>query len=53
MSLDGHILEDEIFEDEQPKQATDTIPLLENGWASFGEYRLVGNGKVTNEYCGR
>jgi len=44
---------DSSFEDEQPKKAESTIPLLENGWASFGEYRLVGNGEVTNQFCGR
>jgi len=42
---DSHV----SFEDEQG----DGIPLLENGWASYGEWRLVGNGKVTNEFCGR
>ena len=26
---------------------------LEDGWASFGEFQLVGNGKVTNEFCGK
>jgi len=28
-------------------------PEVENRWASFGNWQLVGNGGVTNEYCGR
>lgn len=26
---------------------------LENGWGSFGDYQLVGNGVKTNEFCGK
>ena len=26
---------------------------LESVWGSYGDFRLVGNGKVTNVYCGR
>jgi len=44
---------DDVFEDEQPKVLKDTIPLLENGWASYGDYQLVGNGEQTNEFCGK
>ena len=25
---------------------------LEKAWGSYGDYRLVGNGEVTNGYCG-
>jgi len=50
--LDSSNLEDDMFADEQPKKAEDAIPLMENGWASFGDYRLVGNGEVTNSFCG-
>lgn len=53
MSLKSPILEDDVFDDEQPSAVKDTIPVIENGWASFGDNRLVGNGEVTNEYCGR
>ena len=28
-------------------------PPIENRWASYGKFQLVGNGKVTNENCGR
>ena len=27
--------------------------LPENSWGSYGDFRLVGHGKVTNEYCGK
>jgi hypothetical protein len=26
---------------------------LENGWGSYGVYQLVGNGEVTNVFCGK
>ena len=26
---------------------------LEQGWGAYGDYRLVGNGYVTNGYCGK
>lgn len=26
---------------------------LENGWGSFGEFQLVGQGKATNVFCGK
>ena len=29
------------------------IQELPNSWASHGNYRLVGNGEVTNRYCGK
>lgn len=47
------VLEDDRFDDEQPMKAESVIPLLEHGWASFGDYRLVGNGEVTNDNCGK
>jgi len=52
--------ENDMFSDEQPekedvlKGSEKSIPLLENGWVSYGDYRLVGNGEVTNpETCGK
>ena len=51
--FNSSVQKDDRFDDEQPKKAEGTIPLLEDGWASFGNYRLVGNGEVTNQYCGR
>lgn len=44
---------DDGLEDEQPKVLKDTVPALENGWGRYGEYELVGNGKITNEFCGK
>jgi len=46
-------MEDDVFDDEQPLVLKDVIPALENGWGSYGDFQLVGNGEVTNEYCGR
>jgi len=53
MSFDTSVLEDDMFEDEQPKDLKETIPILKDAWASFGDYQLVGNGSQTNQYCGR
>ena len=50
---------DDMFTDEQPskeavlKGEEKSIPLLESGWGSYGDYRLVGNGEVTNGNCGK
>jgi len=44
---------DDMFEDEQPQDLKESVPVLEHGWASFGDYQLVGNGEVTNEFCGK
>ena len=33
--------------------AFDVEYLPENIWGSYGNFRLVGHGKVTNEYCGQ
>jgi hypothetical protein len=46
-------LEDNMFDDEQPLVLKDTVPVLENGWGSYGDFRLVGNGEVTNGFCGK
>jgi hypothetical protein len=50
----------DMFADEQPeiedvlKGFEKSIPLLENGWGVYGDYRLVGNGEVTNPVtCGK
>lgn len=53
MSFDSSVLEDDRFDDEQPEVLKETIPVLENGWGSYGDYRLVGNDEVTNANCGR
>ena len=47
------VLEDAVFSDEQPEDLKKVIPALEDGWGSYGEFKLVGNGEVTNENCGR
>jgi len=55
------VQKNDMFSDEQPKKEVlekngyqGSIPILENGWGSYGEYRLVGNGEITNpETCGR
>jgi len=44
---------EDSFDDEQPKVLKETIPELENGWASYGNFQLVGNGKVTSDACGK
>jgi len=41
MTLDVPVLDD--FDEE---------PLVSSGWASYGDYKLVGNDEVTNQYCG-
>ena len=53
MSFHASVLEDDTFDDEQPKELKEPIPLLADGWGSFGDYQLVGNGEVTNSYCGK
>ena len=40
-------LKQEIVEEDS------SIQELPNSWASHGNYRLVGNGKITNRYCGK
>ena len=47
------VLEDDVFDDEQPKMLKEPIPMLANGWGSYGVYKLVGNGEVTNGNCGK
>jgi hypothetical protein len=43
--LDNHSLSQEIKDDLEAKP-------LEMAWGAYGDYRLVGNGKITNGYCG-
>ena len=59
MSLD--VFQDDMFDDEQPSKEDlvkngfeGSIPVLENGWGTFGDFKLVGNGVVTNpDTCGK
>jgi len=44
--------EDELFEDEQPEIGGELSPILENSFASYGDYQLVGHGEVGSKYCG-
>lgn len=59
MSLDfdkmfnSSVLDEDVFEDEQPEVLKETVPILKNAWASYGDYQLVGNGEVTNQFCGK
>jgi len=51
---DISVLEDDIFDDEQPNDILKvSVPALEQGFATYGNFQLVGNGKVTNGYCGK
>lgn len=38
---------------EQEFEKDGSIQELPNSWAAHGNYRLVGNGEVTNGYCGK
>jgi hypothetical protein len=51
--VDASVLEDDVFEDEQPEGFEEPIPMLADGWATYGDYQLVGNGEVTNSHCGQ
>lgn len=53
MSFDTSVVEEDMFEDEQPKDLKETIPILKDARASFGDYQLVGNGSQTNQFCGK
>ena len=46
---------EDMFDDEQPKpdNLVEPIPVLRDGWGVHDLYRLVGNGKVTNKFCGK
>jgi len=46
-------LKNDMFDDEQPKRVGAVYPIMEDGFAVFGDNVLVGNGEVTNENCGR
>ena len=54
-NLRDAIYYEDIFDDEEPKRdnLVEPIPLLRDGWGSHGDYRLVGNGEVTNKFCGK
>jgi hypothetical protein len=47
------VLDEDVFEDEQPEVLKETVPILKDAWAKFGKYELVGNGLQTNEFCGK
>jgi hypothetical protein len=49
----GSELEDDVFDDEQPKVLNDTIPAIENSSFSVGEFELVGHGEVGSANCGK
>lgn len=52
-AFSSSVQKDDMFEDEQPMVLKETVPILDNAWASFGDYQLVGNGLQTNQFCGR
>lgn len=52
MSLDNSLLDDG-FDDEQPEVLKVSVPVLEEGFASYGAFQLVGHGEVANVYCGK
>lgn len=47
------VLDEDVFEDEQPTVLKETVPILKHAWASFGDFQLVGNGSQTNQFCGK
>ena len=53
MSFDTSVVEEDMFEDEQPKDFNETVSILEHASSSFGDYQLVGNGSQTNQFCGK
>ena len=52
-NLRDSIYNEDMFDDEEPckDNLVEPIPLLRDGWGVHGDYRLVGNGEVTNKFC--
>jgi hypothetical protein len=58
-SVAGASVGDDVLEDEQPDEelirsnhVEVSHPEPERRWGEYGFFRLVGNGEVTNEFCG-
>jgi hypothetical protein len=49
-NLDSSVLEDDVFDDVESEVS---VPALEHGFARYGDFELVGQGKVTNGNCGK
>lgn len=59
VALGTTINEMDMFEDGQPTDFKETVPILSDAphlkhpYATFGAFQLVGNGEQTNEHCGQ